>query len=133
MAKAIKPLSSFINSREHNFPYFNIFEIRMYLKIDGMSYFSREHFFFFLSGTYNKTEPFTEDILNSMGHSPRWMDGVHVQSCPTLVTPWTVARQAPLSMEFSRQEYWSGLPFPTSGDLPDSPGYPKQISFCYTG
>ena len=33
------------------------------------------------------------------------------------VTPWTVARQAALSMEFSRQEYWSGLPFPTSGDL----------------
>ena len=35
------------------------------------------------------------------------------------VTPWTVANQAPLSMGFSRQEYWSGLPFPTPGDLPD--------------
>ena len=35
------------------------------------------------------------------------------------VTPWTVARQAALSMEFSRQEYWSGVPFPPSGDLPD--------------
>ena len=34
-------------------------------------------------------------------------------------TPWTVARQAPLSMEFSRQEYWSGLSFPPPGDLPD--------------
>ena len=34
------------------------------------------------------------------------------------VTPWTVARQAPLSMGFSRQEYWSGLPFPSPGDLP---------------
>ena len=34
------------------------------------------------------------------------------------VTPWAVAHQAPLSMEFSRQEYWSGLPFPTPGDLP---------------
>ena len=34
-------------------------------------------------------------------------------------TPWAVARQVPLSMEFSRQEYWSGLPFPTPGDLPD--------------
>ena len=32
--------------------------------------------------------------------------------------PWTVACQAPLSMEFSRQEYWNGLPFPSSGDLP---------------
>ena len=36
-----------------------------------------------------------------------------------IVTPWTVAHQAPLSMEFSRQEYWSGLPFPSPGDLPD--------------
>ena len=34
--------------------------------------------------------------------------------------PWAVACQAPLSMEFSGQEYWSGLPFPSPGDLPDS-------------
>ena len=34
-------------------------------------------------------------------------------------SPWTVACQAPPSMEFSRQEYWNGLPFPTPGDLPD--------------
>ena len=34
-------------------------------------------------------------------------------------TPWTIAHQAPPSMEFSRQEYWSGLPFPSPGDLPD--------------
>ena len=42
-------------------------------------------------------------------------------------TPWTVACQAPLSMKFSRQEYWSGLPFPSTGDLPDpgiKPGSP---------
>ena len=42
-------------------------------------------------------------------------------------TPWTVAYQAPQSMEFSRQEYWSGLPFPSPGDLPDpgiEPGSP---------
>ena len=41
------------------------------------------------------------------------------QSCPTLATPGTAACQAPLSMGFSRPEYWSGLPFPTAGDLPD--------------
>ena len=35
------------------------------------------------------------------------------------VTPWTVAHQSPLSMGFSRQEYWSGLPFPSPGDLPN--------------
>ena len=43
------------------------------------------------------------------------------------VTPWTVAYQAPLSMGFSRQEYWSGFPFPSPGDLPDpgiEPGFP---------
>ena len=40
----------------------------------------------------------------------------HVQ---LFATPWTVAYQAPLSMGFSRQEYWSGLPFPSPGDLPD--------------
>jgi len=42
-------------------------------------------------------------------------------------TPWTVAYQAPQSMEFSRQEYWSGLPFPSPGYLPDpgiKPGSP---------
>ena len=37
----------------------------------------------------------------------------------TFVTPWTVACQAPLSVGFSRQEYWSGLPFPSPGDLPN--------------
>ena len=36
-----------------------------------------------------------------------------------MAAPWTVAHQAPLSMEFSRQEYWNGLPFPSPGDLPD--------------
>ena len=36
-----------------------------------------------------------------------------------LATPWTVAHQAPPSMEFSRQDYWSGLPFPSPGDLPN--------------
>ena len=43
-------------------------------------------------------------------------------------TPWTVGYQAPPSMEFSRQEYWSGFPFPSPGDLPDpgiEPGPPR--------
>ena len=44
--------------------------------------------------------------------------GLVAKSCPTLAIPWTVARQAPLSMGFSRQEYWSGLSFPSPGDLP---------------
>ena len=51
-------------------------------------------------------------------------------SCSVLsdfASPWTVALQAPLSLEFSRQEYWSGLPVPSPGDLPDpgiKPGSP---------
>ena len=48
-------------------------------------------------------------------------------SYPTLCKPMDVACQAPMSMEFSRQEYWSGLPFPSPGDLPNpgiEPGSP---------
>ena len=50
------------------------------------------------------------------------------KSCLTLGTPWTVACQAPLSMGFSRQEYWSGLPFPSPGDLPDHESEPSNRS-----
>ena len=72
-------------------------------------------------------------------------------SCVRLfVTPWTVAHQAPPSMGFSRQEYWSGLPFPSLGDLPnpgikprspalqadaltsEPPGYPLDIVVYHT-
>ena len=45
--------------------------------------------------------------------------GLVAKSSPALAAPWTVACQAPLSKEFSRQGYWSGLPFPSLGDLPD--------------
>ena len=55
-----------------------------------------------------------------------WFGGLATKSCPTLVTPWTVACQAPLSMGFSRQEYWSVLPFPSPGDLPDSGIKPRS-------
>ena len=44
--------------------------------------------------------------------------GLVAKSCWILATSWTVACQAPLSMEFPRQNYWGGLPFPSSGDLP---------------
>ena len=43
-------------------------------------------------------------------------------------TPWTVAYQAPLSMGFSRQEYWSRLPFPSPGDLPDPGIKPRSLA-----
>ena len=58
--------------------------------------------------------------------------GVHakvLQWCLTLAAPWTVAHQAPLSMNFPRQEYWSGLPCPPVGDLPHSGIEPKSLVF----
>ena len=45
--------------------------------------------------------------------------GLVTKLCPTLATPLTVACQVSLSMRLSRQEYWSGLPCPSPGDLPD--------------
>ena len=44
------------------------------------------------------------------------------------MTPWAVAHQAPLSMGFSRQEYWSGLQFPTPGDLPNPGIKPMSLA-----
>ena len=56
-----------------------------------------------------------------MMHGKHLILNIHLvtKPCPTLATPGTVACQTPLSMEFSKQEYWSGLPFPSPGDLPD--------------
>ena len=65
---------------------------------------------------------------NSNEMEARMKVKVKLLSCVRLfAAPWTVAHQAPPSMEFSRQEYWSGLPFPSPGDLPDpriEPGSP---------
>ena len=54
--------------------------------------------------------------------------GLVSKSCLTFPTPWTVARQAPLSVEVSRQEHWSGLPFPSPGDLPDPGIEPRSTA-----
>ena len=56
--------------------------------------------------------------------------GACLLSHVSLPNPWTVACQAPLFVEFSRQEYWSGLPFPPPGELPD-PGI-KPMSLAST-
>ena len=57
-------------------------------------------------------------LLKSCGNT--WGGCVHALSHVWLfATPWTIAYQTPLSMGFSRQEYWSGLPFPSPGNLPD--------------
>ena len=51
---------------------------------------------------------------------------VKMKSLSRVRLPWTVAHQAPPSMGFSRQEYWSGLPFPSPGDLPEPGIEPKS-------
>ena len=50
------------------------------------------------------------------------------QSCPILCDPWTIALQVPLSMGFSWQEYWSGLPYSPSEDLPKSGTEPASAA-----
>ena len=68
-----------------------------------------------------KKSTIVSNHVNSLMHA-------YVQSCFTLfATPWTVAHQAPLSMVFLRQEYWSGLPRPPPGDLPDQGIEPESL------
>ena len=56
--------------------------------------------------------------------------GLVFNLCPTLVTPWTVAHQAPLSMWFSRKEYWNGLQFPSPGGIFPTQGSNLRLLFC---
>ena len=78
------------------------------------------------------------DVANNLIHAE--FNFVCVCVCQSLshvrlfATPWTVAHQVPLSMEFSRQEYWSGLPFPSPRDLPHSgieSGYPALQAYSF--
>ena len=71
--------------------------------------------------TYNliPDTPFKGDRVLPLTGIPGGGDGVVAKSCLTLATPWTVACQAPLSMGFSKQEYWSELACPSPGDIPN--------------
>ena len=78
----------------------------------------------FLNAHYLKTDLLVTSPVRT--HERAWVvNGPSINSeshsvvSKFFATPWTIACQAPLSMEFSRQEYWSGLPFPSPGDLPD--------------
>ena len=77
-----------------------------------------------LGGLYTDSDPSVACPANgiahpSAGHHSGGGGGLVTRSCPTLVTPRTVTLQAPLSMVFSRQEYWNRLPFPSPGHLPN--------------
>ena len=88
---------------------------------------------------YNHHEGWFREFISNLWFSPQFLTPTWVTLSPTssrvvlklivvvvlllscvwlFVTPWTVAHQAPLSKGFPRQEYWSGLPFPSPGDLP---------------
>ena len=69
---------------------------------------------------------YSESILKHLGGG----GGLVAKSCLTLVTPWTVACQAPLSIGLSRQEYWSGLPFPSPLNTLISYQIPHKISYA---
>ena len=78
-----------------------------------------------------KEEPSSEHLLSASTSAVGFSPIMYVLSCFSRVefftTLWTIACQASLSTEFSRQEYWSGLPFPSPGDLPNpeiKPGSP---------
>ena len=66
------------------------------------------------SETLLQIESLQITLLNGVAAAAQLLS--HIQ---LFATPWTVAHQAPLSLGFSRQEYWSGSPFPSPGDLPD--------------
>ena len=78
-----------------------------------------------MRANYQENLKHTQQVQVSI--SQRESESGVAQSCLTLCDPWTVAHQAPPSMGLSRQEYWSGVPFPSPGDLPDpgiKPGSP---------
>ena len=80
--------------------------------------------------TLTKPPHFQPDFSSSFGPDNQVVkisESEVTQSCPTLCDPMDCSPTSPPSMEFSRQEYWSGLPFPSPGDLPDpgtEPGSP---------
>ena len=60
-----------------------------------------------------------QTVVHPSHYGEQYGGGLVAKSCSTLLTSWTVDCQIPLSMGFSRQEYWSRFPFPSPGDLPD--------------
>ena len=77
----------------------------------------------------NHKKPTSNIVTNSIKifFNEKWKSLSHVWC---FVTPWTITCQAPPSMEFSRQEYWNGLPFPSPGDLPNPEIEPRSPSIA---
>ena len=84
-------------------------------------------YLFIIYGILNQWKFFNLNIATLFQFLVLYKVKSYSHSLSNSAIPWTVALQAPLSMEFSRQEYWSGLPFPSPGNLPDpgiEPGSP---------
>ena len=103
-------------ARKEHFPY--LFKTR---ESEQISSLSLPH--------YSTIFVYTVLFLHRLAHA---IHKVKSLSCVQFfTTPWTVAYQAPLSMGFSRQEYWSGLPFPSPGDLPNPGNVSCIVGRCF--
>ena len=88
---------------------------------------THEYFMFFYINfiLWEKTDTYSFCVVNSTIEKYKCYSLSRVQ---LFVTPWTIANQPPLSMKFSGQEYWSGVPFPYPGEFPDPATEPKSLT-----
>ena len=130
-----------MSSHPAYWPRFNVFDCQLLLKIIllkktlcepmdcSMLGFPVLHYFpVFANSAAAAAEVINDEwLILSWATRGRWSDVKSLSRVRLFATSWTVAYQAPLSMGFFRQEFWSGLPFPSPGDLPDpgiEPGSP---------
>ena len=111
------PILSYVPTPQHNMKYWYYFHLS-HTSIWNLycAYFQRESLKYQI---YLKAEQLNIENWNAMCNLYPSGSALTLSRIWLFATPWTVARQAPLSMWFSRQEYWSGLPFPSLGDLPN--------------
>ena len=108
------------------------------LTIVTMLYIISLGLIYFITGKFVPSDPFSPFYLPPPHTSGNHWSVLCISACMLshfthihlLLTLWTVARQAPLSVEFPRQEYWSGVPFPPPGDLPDPGIEPTSPAFA---
>ena len=91
-----------------------IFSSDVFLKITCTTVHSSKKSFTFKIISFQRISFYFKNLLKTLKVKVKSLSRVRL-----FATPWTVAYQASPSMGFSRQEYWSGLPFPSPGDLPD--------------
>ena len=102
----------------------SLFKISILAINYNFSTLKKKSLFLFHTITYRCYFGFKQGLLSI---STYLIDVQWLSPIPLFGTPWTVASQAPLSMGFPRQEYWSGFPFPSPGYLPDSGIKPRKL------